>query len=175
MLYSDKLTAMTRSYTSAEVLAAKFGRPYAEWSTQEGIAAICNLIDDIQCPEGSIGLPLQEILAKLRLLLRPPVQEKSYTIAKQIVFMLYEVIQKWYFLSIHDEATYNEVLLPNHFQTHHEKRALMIYILYPFLFPDAVPQHTNQVEARIMAKVLSDKGYDVDIINTQYTGRLDYD
>lgn len=175
MLYSEKLTAMTRSYTSTEALAARFDQPYAEWSTQEDISAIRNLIDDIQCPGDSVRLPLQEILARLRLLLKPPVQEDSYTTAKQIVAMLYEIIQKWYLIRIHDETTYNEVLLYNHFQTHHKKKALMIYILYPFLFPDAVPQHTNQVEAPIMAKVLSDKGYDVDIINTQYTKKLDLD
>lgn len=174
MFYSDKLTAMTRSYTSTEALFHKFDLPYAEWSTQINITDIHNLIDNIQCPKDSVGLPLYETTEKLRFLLRPPVQENSYMIAKQIISMLFEVIQKWYLLNIHDEATYNEVLIANHYQTHNEKRALIIYILYPFLFPDAVPQHTNQIEVQIMAKVLSDKGYDVDIINTQYTKELDF-
>lgn len=77
-----------------------------------------------------------------------------------------------YLWQMHKEETYEEAMIENVFSTGYEKNVLIAYILYPFLFGNDSPGHTNQVEAKIMAQTFSDLGYNVDIVNTRYKGTV---
>lgn len=78
-----------------------------------------------------------------------------------------------YAMCIHGEDSYKEEIIENYYKTNYDKNALLIYIVHPFIFPDSIPAHTNQVEAVIMADVLCELGYNVDIINTKYIEEID--
>jgi hypothetical protein len=54
-----------------------------------------------------------------------------------------------------------------------ERRALLSYILRPFR-PSPSINHTNEVEARLLTSILKDSGYTVDVVDSQFTGRIDY-
>lgn len=175
MNVKSKFTDMNQLLINMEILASKFDQPFAAFSDNKYIADLFVDIDNVYSCINITGFCLDEVLNKLKSILTLPFCEEDYISAVKIVSILYECIKKWYFVNIHNENTYNDILLSNFFHTQYKKNALMIYILHPFIFPDEVPQHTNQPEARAMADVLSDMGYNVDIINIQYNGELSYD
>jgi len=65
---------------------------------------------------------------------------------------------------------YNRIII-NHFNTKHNKRALLSYILLPFSKNSL--SHTNFFEARSWAKALSELGYVVDIIDHRNQNPID--
>lgn len=85
-----------------------------------------------------------------------------------------DIFSNIYMRTISSENSYNEVYIENYFQTDYEKTAILVYILRPFIFPALPISHTNQVEAKIIAQTLSEKGFNVDLINTKYTGEINY-
>src|SRR5665648_1099492 len=62
----------------------------------------------------------------------------------------------------------------NYFNTHHKKNALISYITHPFNRGINLT-HTNYTEAVEIAKVLNELGYNVDIVNYYFEGKLNYD
>ena len=90
-----------------------------------------------------------------------------------ILEQLSDSVKKMYLACMHDEGSYQKVLLTNYYQTEFEYSALLLYLVYPFLFPDAPAGHTNQVEVKIIASQLRDCGYNVDIANTRYEREID--
>ncbi len=65
-------------------------------------------------------------------------------------------------------------LLRNYFGTNHGRRALLSYVVYPFVLPVSTLSHTNVLESTLMARALSDLNYDVDIIHFDNRRKLNY-
>ncbi len=61
----------------------------------------------------------------------------------------------------------------NYFRTNYEKNALLSYITYPFT-RGLYLTHTNYYEAMSHAKILSELGYNVDVIDYFYQGKIDF-
>jgi hypothetical protein len=68
---------------------------------------------------------------------------------------------------------FDDILVENYFKTGFSRNALIVYVVQPFLDMKAVCENMKNAEAMIMAKLLLEMGYNVDIINTGYTGNLD--
>lgn len=92
---------------------------------------------------------------------------------KSIVNKMNEIVRKLYMSLVRSEETYKNELIENYYHTDYRRKALIIYILFPFLYPDAPYGHTNQQEAVKMAEELTKRHYNVDIVNTWYRGRMD--
>lgn len=61
-----------------------------------------------------------------------------------------------------------EIVCENYFQTRYEKNALLSYVIYPFIGP-IENNHSNNRECFTLAEILSELGYNVDIINWNNT------
>lgn len=92
---------------------------------------------------------------------------------KSIVNKMNEIVRKLYMSLVRSEETYKNEFIENYYHTDYKKKALIIYILFPFLYPDAPYGHTNQQEAVKMAENLTNRQYTVDIVNTWYRGSID--
>ena len=103
---------------------------------------------------------------------RDPHQEQTMAAA---IETLYQKVQKLRNAFLHTETSYNDVIIKNYFQTSFSQNALLIYIVYPFLYRNTNFGHTNQQEVIILAELLSAHGYNVDIISIHFTGNLDFD
>ncbi len=79
---------------------------------------------------------------------------------------VYKTIKKIY-------RNYRKKRLSNYFKTAYKKNALLSYILYPFT-GKAYHFHTNYFEAPSWAKILHELGYNVDIVDYKYEGRIDF-
>lgn len=168
-----KIEEIAQIYIKIDDMVQKFNKDnvresYAELKQgcMECIIGIKEICDDEH-------KDLLEPLCKIEKLLESSDGEE-YNIIKRFFMQYREIVARWYEMTIHNEDTYNEELLENYFQTGYQKNALLIYIVHPFIFPNTVPGHTNQVEARIIAESLSNKKYNVDIINTNYKGKIEY-
>lgn len=64
--------------------------------------------------------------------------------------------------------------IKNYFKTNFKENALISYITSPFKNGIHL-RHTNQAEALEIAKVFDELGYNVDIVDYRYEGKLDYD
>jgi len=62
----------------------------------------------------------------------------------------------------------------NYFKTQHSKNALLSYITYPFTKKGEYFSHTNYFEAMSHAKILNELGYNVDVIDYDYQGKIDF-
>lgn len=67
----------------------------------------------------------------------------------------------------------NKEYLRNYFKSDFKKRALLSYTTLPFKQESKI--HTNFFEAKSIAEILDELGYVVDIINSDYTGDLNYE
>jgi hypothetical protein len=63
--------------------------------------------------------------------------------------------------------------IKNYFKTQHSKNALLSYIIHPFIIGQCF-SHTNYFEAMSHAKILNELGYNVDVINYDYQGKIDF-
>ncbi len=61
----------------------------------------------------------------------------------------------------------------NYFKTNYSKNALLSYITYPFTRVQYLT-HTNYYEAMSHAKILSEMGYNIDVIDYFYQGKIDF-
>jgi glycosyltransferase involved in cell wall biosynthesis len=63
-------------------------------------------------------------------------------------------------------STFNAstILIENHFKTKHPKNALLSYMVYPFI-GEIEYNHSNYRECYLMAEILNELGYNVDVIN----------
>jgi len=68
---------------------------------------------------------------------------------------------------------YLKIPVTNYFGTHFQERALISYITYPFKKGSHL-RHTNSIEALEIANVFSKLNYNVDIVNYDYEGYLDF-
>jgi hypothetical protein len=61
----------------------------------------------------------------------------------------------------------------NYFNTKHTKNALLSYITYPFTKGQSL-SHTNYYEALSHARILNELGFNVDIVDYDYSGKIDF-
>ena len=64
--------------------------------------------------------------------------------------------------------------IKNYFKTNFKENVLISYITYPFKNGISL-RHTNNVEAVEIAKIFNELGYNIDIVDYDYEGNLDYD
>ncbi|MCR5094603.1 MAG: hypothetical protein K6B72_11595, partial [Lachnospiraceae bacterium] len=83
--------------------------------------------------------------------------------------------QKEYESRLYDgpEGLLKEIRMENIFSTSFSKKALIVYILSPFYYPESEISHTNVREVRAMSDTLRELGYDVDVVNSYYAGEVD--
>lgn len=62
----------------------------------------------------------------------------------------------------------------NFYKTNYPKNALLSYINSPFRTTANIQKHSNRRQARIIGETLSEFGFNVDIINFEYRGGIDY-
>lgn len=65
------------------------------------------------------------------------------------------------------------ILLRNVNKTHFKKDSLFIYVTKPFVKKNGKVTHPNYYKARIISRCLKECGYNVDVIYSEYTRKLD--
>ena len=72
-----------------------------------------------------------------------------------------------------------EVYIQDLFNSNYGKKALLSYIVHPFMMTPIVNTHTNQKEVMCIAEILDELGYQVDVIDFRYSKEIsdqsDYD
>ncbi|MCR5178422.1 MAG: glycosyltransferase [Lachnospiraceae bacterium] len=124
------------------------------------------------------GLPIAEMLSRLESIFgESEIPPEGLAAVVQLAGQMSEYVRREYDSRLYDspQGLLKEVCCENVYDTSLGKRALIVYILAPFYFDNMRGSHTNIEEARTMAAVLRDLGYDVDVINTYYAGELDTD
>lgn len=170
--FDEKLTAIDQLYVQIEDLLKNY-REYMEhtfesWVKQKCMENIRNIRfygEAAEVETDSFCLMMEQILSGTE-------ESELVSAMERVIVHLQQNIRKLYLAAICDEASYRKIKLENYYGTDFGKKALICYIVYPFLYPNAAVGHTNQPEARMMAKILHEMGYDVDIINTRYVGEL---
>lgn len=72
----------------------------------------------------------------------------------------------------------NQKYLSNLYQTTYKKRALVSFIVHPFLYPKHYFFHTNRIECKTLCDILNELGYQVDLVDYDYTefdSQFEYD
>lgn len=177
----EELESIDRMLLTAKQLEADFGQlcnwlqlERENWQEERELRLKCleNIIELRACAANS-KIDVQEITQTLYNIMNEADLKQISEPVAAMISQLKQNIQKMYLACIHDEGSYHKVKLENYYATEHTKNALIVYIVYPFLFPDSVPGHTNQVEAKKMAELLCELGYNVDLVNTRYDGTID--
>lgn len=171
LILDDKLKKMDELYVKTNKLIADY-KEFCAGKTKEQLQSC---VEDIETLKGTCQgtrMDMEDFLENLRSAIQTPEMAVN---SNQIILFLEQMqqkVQKAYLACMHNEESYRHVKLENYFGTAYEKRALIIYIVYPFLFPDASLGHTNQQEVKVMAELLRNRGYNVDIVNTRYIGEV---
>jgi len=66
----------------------------------------------------------------------------------------------------------NKKIVKNYFNTNNRYNALLSYIINPFTHKTSLA-HTNYYEVKTIARILNEIGYNVDIIQYEFNGKLD--
>lgn len=164
----EKLDKLDRLYVKAQTLTADYEKFCSAGYTEDDLQSCIADIEEIKTACEGTGLELNAVCDSLLNVFRLPKALSDNHDILNILTSMQQQCQKAYLASICDEGTYRHVKLENYFNTANERTALIIYIVYPFLFPQAPLAHTNQQEARVMAELLKERGYNVDIVNTRY-------
>lgn len=82
----------------------------------------------------------------------------------ELTFVKWRAKKHGYNFAKEPQLTISEIVIENVFKTSFQKHALLSYIVYPFL-GDIQINHSNHRECFIMAEILSELGYNVDVIN----------
>ena len=174
-MYSTKeLDAMNQLCLQLERLSAAYGQ-FCQNSQNPNALLICKeALDAIVSLSDAADISLGTLCDSVRETLSVHVSDEFMLQIHHTLTSLLQKVQKMYAASVHSEKTYKHVLLKNYYQTSFSKDALLIYIVYPFLYPNATYGHTNQREAVVIAELLSEFGYNVDIINTHYSDEVDF-
>lgn len=171
--FDEKLNKIDRLYVNVDKLVADYENLCSEDDPQEGIQVCIADVKEIKeaCKETPLGLEtfLDNLLGVFSM---PETLENSQAII-HILKSMQQKCKKAYLACMYNEETYKHVKLENYFGTAYERTALIVYIVYPFLFPQASLGHTNQQEAKAMAELLKEYHYNVDIVNTRYADAID--
>ena len=164
----EKIEKIDLLYSQVEKLWKDYEN-YCQQGFQEDGRDIClkDIYNFRYCGHGTV-METEEISDALERMLWEKQQPQICDQIGEILLKLQQNIKKLYLSYIHDEGSYRKVKLENYYGTSFSKNALIVYIVYPFLFQDITPGHTNQREVKILAQLLQKRGYNVDIINTKY-------
>lgn len=171
LILDDRLKKMDELYVKTNKLIADY-KKFCTGNTKEELR-IC--VEDIQELKGTCretGMDMEDFLENLLAAIQIPEMAVSSSRVIPVLEQMQKNVQKAYLACMHDEESYRHVKLENYFGTSYSKQALIIYIVYPFLFPEAPLGHTNQQEVKVMAELLRERGYNVDIVNTRYTDEI---
>lgn len=169
----DKIQKMDKISVGLELLSDDLRKCYEENFQEQWRLIAYNRLTELKNYSEELQLEITGVLVQIQGLIVETLNEELYTTVDYFLQKTREIFSKLYLYNIHSEETYKEECIENYYGTEYEKNALLVYILRPFIFKDMVPDHTNQVEARIIAEVLSQKGYNVDLVNSKYVGKLD--
>lgn len=170
--FDEKLTAIDQLYIQTEKLLQNYHEYLGDTSAVEPREMCRENIRQMETCSKISGTELGGLLETIEQILAVSGQSAVALQMEDSIRMLQQNIKKLYLAAICDEGSYRKVKLENYYGTTYGKKALISYIVYPFLYPNAAVGHTNQQEARMMARILHEMGYDVDIVNTKYTGEL---
>ena len=170
--FDEKLTAIDQLYTQTEQLLQNY-REYLGSAYESALRDKCmENIKQMEHYSQVSGVELGSFTQTMEYVLGKPEATQNVSLMEEMILRLQQNIKKMYLAAICDEGTYRKVKLKNYYGTAYGKKALICYIVYPFLYSNAAVGHTNQQEVRVMAQILHEMGYDIDIINTRYTGEL---
>jgi glycosyltransferase involved in cell wall biosynthesis len=79
-----------------------------------------------------------------------------------------------HFGNIFASSYFNFTHVNNFYHTNFSRRALISYITMPYILPETY-LHTNTLESRLIAQAFHELGYQVDIYNYTYSGKINYD
>lgn len=169
----EKLVQMDQLFLLAKKLMEEY-RVFRESGWQQtGREQCIAVMNDFKQTAQLAGVAIEDVTDQLVQVFWQSREAGVLEEMENVLLQLTGQIQQMYLACMHDEGSYHKVLLENYYQTSYGKNALVFYVVYPFLFPAAVPGHTNQVEVRAMTEVLKELGYNVDIANTRYSGEVE--
>lgn len=169
----DRIRKMDIVYVGMESLKEDL-KSYDKADFSDEWRKLClNHLEEIKKNSMDLNLEITALLDKIQELIVETEDVRLYNMVYSFVEKTQEIFNKSYLKYIYSEDSYKEDCVENYYGTEYEKNALLVYLLQPFLISDMIPGHTNQVEARIIAETLSEKGYNVDLINTRYVGEVD--
>ena len=192
---NDRLKAMDNLYVEASELLEAFShienafisREKSGFGDDEVYRSFSDSFDDIETYQKKCAQILSNLyecalkstpelspaILSLDSFFKFPLDKSSAASASSVVRSLCQTIERLYQMEIRREANYAKVRLENYYKTDYPKNALLVYVIYPFLFPNSPPAHTNHGESRAIGGLLSDMGYNVDIVNTRFCGDID--
>ena len=169
----EKLQKMDQIYIGLELLYEDLNNYLeSDFSGEQKVICIKRLTE-MKNSSSELNLEITALLDRIQVLVSGTVDTGLYKMIYAFVQKTQEIFNKIYLSSMCNEDSYKEECLMNYYGTQYEKNALLVYILLPFVVKDIVPGHTNQVEAKMIAETLSEKGYNVDLINTRHIGEVD--
>lgn len=169
----QKLNAMDKLYGQMQQMWESYQAWQQSGFSEPGREQCLQCLVSLNEAAKEADVNIEDVKNSLVLVIKEKNDPNILSSIEQILAQLSESIKKMFLACMHDEGSYQNVLLTNYYQTEFEHSALLLYLVYPFLFPDAPAGHTNQVEVKIIAKLLRDCGYNVDIANTRYAGSID--
>lgn len=168
----QKLNAMDNLYGKMQQMSESY-QAWRQSGWQQGREKCLQILFSLHSAAREAGVDLGNVKESLVPVISGQTDPTILQNIGHILEHLSETVKKMYLACMHDEGSYQNVLLTNYYRTEFERSALLLYLVYPFLFPDAPAGHTNQVEVKMIAEQLRDLGYNVDIANTRYAGAID--
>ena len=169
----EKIRKMDKISVGLELLVTDLQKCYEENYQEQWRKVAYNRLTELKNDSNELHLEITGLLDKIQGLIAGALDDELYSMVYSFVQKTQDIFNKLYLYNVHSEETYKEECIENYYGTQYEKNALLIYILHPFIFEDMVPEHTNQVEVKIIAETLREKGYNVDLVNTRYLGKID--
>lgn len=171
----DKVRIMDKIYVFFDLLKQEL-EDYLESGFTEEKKQIClQCLIEIQNYSQSLNLEITSLVYCITELMHKDMNMELYSKIDMFLQKTEEIFINIYKSNISSEDSYKEEYIENYFKTDYEKTAILVYILRPFIFPELPVSHTNQVEAKIIARAISEKGFNVDLVNSRYTGEIDYE
>ncbi len=169
-----KIQLMAEIYTRIEKLKENLTRCEEKGFPDGWQAGIGNQLKELKNISEELNLEITHLLGKIQELVCGIHDQTGFGLVCSFLSKTADIYSQSYIRFLYDENSYKEECLVNYYETDYKKNALLVYLLQPFVISDLVPSHTNQVEARIIAEVLREKKYNVDLINTRHVGEVDF-
>jgi len=89
--------------------------------------------------------------------------------------MLKRVIKKWKYWPLIDFFRKpNRLMMRNIFKSKFTKKVLICYIIEPFLYRQEKKSHSNQIEAKVIARIFNKLGFRVDVVDYRYRLNIEF-
>lgn len=171
----DKIKIMDKVYVCFELLDKELITYYQTNFSLESKNICLQYLTEIENYSRNLNLEITPLINRIHSLIAGNMDITLYDKIILFIQKAEDIFHNIYMMNISSESSYKEEIIINHFNTDYNKNALLVYILRPFIFPNIPISHTNQVEAGIIARTLSERGFNLDLINSQYIGEIDYE